>query len=268
MGVQAGRAAIPSQVGSMAAVASSVQPAPVLITAVAEAESATPKINFGAKSASELSSQTAAGQQGQYAKGTNYANNQTTYVHKYGNALQEQTAQTSIIPQNNPAIDVAVPPNAALPAILVSTPPISTMTVGAGSGRIIGLFSAVQPGPLPDAMAGTFAGGRYRVVELLEDTILYRSGTAAAPLGQYFSGEPPTSVLLTCIDNAVLPVWPDGGASPLDTAFAIKIPAGTQVYIGEVGSQGGMFVGGKQQIVVVKPWTIPGVQVIESKPLP
>jgi hypothetical protein len=49
--------------------------------------------------------------------------------------------------------------------------------------------------------------------------------------------------------------------------MAVKIPAGTKVYIGDVGSQGGIYVGGTQQIVVPRPWTMNGVQVVEIKPI-
>ena len=64
-----------------------------------------------------------------------------------------------------------------------------------------------------------------------------------------------------------MPEWPGGGTSPIDTSFAVKIPAGTQVHVGEVGTQSGFYIGGTQQIVVPKPWTINGVQVIDSSPL-
>lgn len=134
-------------------------------------------------------------------------------------------------------------------------------------GKVLGEYSAVKPGPLSGNMAATFKGGQYSVVTLQKDTILYRAGTADQPLGQYFSAEPPISVIQTRIDKAVLPVWPGGATSSLDTSFAVKIPAGTQVYVGEVGAQAGFYVGGTQQIVVVKPWEITGVKVIKSSPL-
>ncbi|KRB09208.1 putative Ig domain-containing protein [Lysobacter sp. Root690] len=134
-------------------------------------------------------------------------------------------------------------------------------------GKQTGNYSAINPGPLDDGMAGTFAGGRYKTVVLDQDTVLYRAGTESQPLGQYFSRESPLGVLQTRIDKAVLPEWPGGGKSPIDTVFAVKIPAGTEVYVGEVGTQGGFYVGGTQQIVVRKPWQIDGVQVIEWKPL-
>ncbi|MCF6252869.1 MAG: hypothetical protein L3J75_16610 [Methylococcaceae bacterium] len=134
-----------------------------------------------------------------------------------------------------------------------------------GLGRVEGNFSAMNPGPLPNNIADTFAGGKYQVVTLEKDTILSRAGTAGQPLGQFFDLDTPSSVMQTRIDKAILPVWPGGAKSPIDTAFEIKIPAGTKVYVGEVGSQGGAFVGGTQQIVVPKPWTIDGVEVINSR---
>ncbi|WP_330210751.1 two-partner secretion domain-containing protein [Pseudomonas sp. AM4(2022)] len=136
-----------------------------------------------------------------------------------------------------------------------------------GIGRVEGTYSAIKPGPLTDSIAETFSGGRYSVVTLERDTVLYRAGTADKPLGQFFSSEPPVGVSQTRIDKAVLPEWPGGAKSPIDTTFEIKIPAGTKVYVGEVGSQGGFYIGGTQQIVVQKPWLIDGVQVINSSPL-
>ncbi|WP_205885441.1 hypothetical protein [Pseudomonas qingdaonensis] len=122
-----------------------------------------------------------------------------------------------------------------------------------GFGPVEGTYSAIKPGPLADSIAETFSGGRYSVVTLEKDTVLYRAGTVDKPLGQFFSAEPPSGILQTRIDKAVLPEWPGGAKSPLDTTFEIKIPAGTKVYVGEVGSQGGLYVGGTQQIVVQKP---------------
>jgi hypothetical protein len=134
-------------------------------------------------------------------------------------------------------------------------------------GRVVSSHTAVSPGTLDPGVAGTFAGGRYSVVQLADDTVLYRAGTANKPLGQFFDTTPPQGVLQTRIDKAVLPVWPGGGTSPIDTAFAVSIPKGTTVYVGEVGSQGGFYVGGTQQVVVLKPWAVDGVQVIGSTPL-
>lgn len=132
-------------------------------------------------------------------------------------------------------------------------------------GQPQGKFDLMNPGPLPDNLAGTFSGGRYTEIILKEDTILYRAGTAERPLGEFFSQDMPNGVLQSRIDKAILPKWPDGGTSPIDSAISVRIPAGTKVYIGEVGSQGGIYVGGTQQIVIPKAWQIEGVTVTSIK---
>ncbi|EPG72823.1 intein C-terminal splicing domain protein [Leptospira fainei serovar Hurstbridge str. BUT 6] len=135
--------------------------------------------------------------------------------------------------------------------------------VGSNSfGKTLGEYSAIKPGPLSNDLAGTFAGGRYKEIQLNKDTILYRAGTFDKPFGQFYSLEPPQGILQTRIDKAVLPNWPGGGKSPIDSVIAVKIPAGTKIYTGKVGSQGGIYVGGTQQIVVPKSWTIPGAEII------
>ncbi|WP_392551391.1 hypothetical protein RHO14_07810 [Orbus wheelerorum] len=102
---------------------------------------------------------------------------------------------------------------------------------------------------------------------LQQDTILYRAGTADKPFDQFFSTESPQGVLQTRIDKAVLPQWPGGATSPIDSSIAIKIPAGTKVYVGEVRSQNGVYVGGTEQIVVPKLWSIKGIEIKEVSPL-
>ena len=134
-------------------------------------------------------------------------------------------------------------------------------------GIVTGSFNAVQPGPLPDKLSATFTGGRYREVVLETNTILYRAGTEGQPLGQFFSRSSPTGIIQSRIDQAVLPRWPGGATSPIDTAFQISIPKGAKVYVGEIGSQGGYYVGGTEQIVIQKPWLLNGVRILRSTPL-
>jgi hypothetical protein len=122
-------------------------------------------------------------------------------------------------------------------------------------------------GKLPQHLAGTFRGGKYASRVLDKDMIVYRAGTKNQPLGQFFSKTKPISEIQTRIDKAVLPEWPGGGKSPIDTVYKIKIPKGTTVHTGEVASQGGFYVGGTQQIVIEKPWLIKGVEIIESCPI-
>ncbi|MCF2872993.1 DUF637 domain-containing protein, partial [Octadecabacter sp. G9-8] len=146
-------------------------------------------------------------------------------------------------------------------------PPATNRLPDFQQGTVNGQYTAINPGPLDDGLAGTFSGGRYTEVVLDQDIILNRAGTRDTPLGQFFTQSAPDSVISTRIDSAVLPEWPGGSTSPLDTAFEVRIPAGTKVYVGEVSSQGGFYVGGTQQIVVPKPWLIDGVEVIGSTPL-
>jgi hypothetical protein len=133
-----------------------------------------------------------------------------------------------------------------------------------------------NPGPLADLPgnpAANFAGGRYNEIILYKDTTLYRGGKSGEPLGQWFIREPPKSVALDRIASAVRPHWTDAhtgvrsGSSPIDTAFSVKIPGGTTVYLGPTAYQGGIYKGTREQIFVPTPWSIPGVEVIGSKPI-
>jgi len=135
-----------------------------------------------------------------------------------------------------------------------------------------------NPGPLSNVRgnpASNFAGGKYNEIELQEDLILYRGGESGKELGQWFTRTPPDSAAQVRIDSAVKSQWIDPetgvltGQSPIDTVHTIRIPKGTKVYEGPVGSQGGVNVGGqdKMQIFIQQPWRIEGVEVIDSAPL-
>ena len=136
-----------------------------------------------------------------------------------------------------------------------------------GLGRVTGNFDTQNPGPLSRDLAGTFSGGRYREVILQSDTVFYRAGQSGKPLGQFFDTSPAGGILQARIDKAILPRWPGGGTSPIDTVFGVRVPAGARVYTGTVSSQGGVYIGGTQQVVIPRPWTINGVEVISSAPL-
>ncbi len=99
-------------------------------------------------------------------------------------------------------------------------------------GEVTGHYSAVNPGPLDDGLAETFAGGRYKEVILSRDTEIYRAGVSTNEFGRFFSLDKPQSVIQTRIDKAVLPKWPNGGESPLDTVYKFTVPKGTKVYVG------------------------------------
>lgn len=137
-----------------------------------------------------------------------------------------------------------------------------------------------NPGPLaslPNNPAANFAGGKYNTITLEDDLVLYRAGQAGGgrnALGQWFTREPAESVAQVRIDLAVKPQWKDAngaltGTSPVESVYQIKIPKGTTIYEGPVGSQGGIYLGGQDvmQIYVNQPWNIKGVQVLDELPI-
>jgi hypothetical protein len=126
---------------------------------------------------------------------------------------------------------------------------------------------APSPTSLPDEIAATFRGSRYRMLVLPADQIFFRAGTRDRPFGQFLSTDRPVSVIQTRIDKAIPPAWPNGVAAPLDTGFAIRLPRGTVLYSGDVASQGGIYMGGTNQTFVSQPWAIPGAAIVDSWPL-
>jgi len=117
-----------------------------------------------------------------------------------------------------------------------------------------------------------FNKGRYTVKTLEKDVVLYRAGSFRELidpdkyLGQFFSKDKPISELQVRIDKAILPVWPDGAISQIDTIFEVKVPAGTIVYSGKAGYQKGAFVGQTKQIVIPKGLR-KNIQILKATPI-
>ncbi|QGZ28305.1 hypothetical protein GP482_09375 [Streptococcus ruminicola] len=139
-------------------------------------------------------------------------------------------------------------------------------------------FNALtNPGPLlnhPSTPNRNFYGGRYNVKTTSKDIVLYRAGSCNNPMGQWFTINPPQSRAQVRIDTAVKDIWKnsDGsysGQSPIDKVYKIKIPKGTTIYMGPVGSQGGIYQGGldKLQIFIDSPWNIENIEVLDSWPI-
>lgn len=156
----------------------------------------------------------------------------------------------------------------------------STMSTDVPAERIFQYNAFENPGPLaelPGKPIDNFFGGRYNANVLEEPVILFRGGEGVAgkELGQWFSREAPQSSIQVRIDSAVKPQWVDPvtgaltGESVVDTVYGIKFPAGTPIYEGPIGTQGGVYLGGPDtnQIFIFKPWTIPGVEVVSKSPL-
>jgi hypothetical protein len=119
---------------------------------------------------------------------------------------------------------------------------------------------------VPETPAASFRGS-YKTYVLEDDALLYRAGESDVSIGQYYSFDRAQSEIQARIQNAILPVWRTGDTSILDTVFCVKIPKGTTIHVGISGPQGGVFLGGNQQIYIKQAFKIPGVELVESYPL-
>lgn len=158
-----------------------------------------------------------------------------------------------------------------------STKPAAEQTSEGGSKTY--QYNMVEnPGPLAELQgqpAKNFFSGKYNTEVLKEDKIYYRAGQEGKPLGQWFTSKPAESVAKVRIDTAVKSQWIDPvsgeltGTSIIDTNYAIKIPAGTTVYTGPVGNQGGVYLGGSEmmQTFIETPWKLKNIEVVGQTPL-
>jgi hypothetical protein len=102
--------------------------------------------------------------------------------------------------------------------------------------------------------AANFTDGAYTSRYLSEETVLYLGGEAGTPWGRWWSEDAPTSVDQVRNDKAVLPEWPGGFKSPIDSAYAARFPPGTAVYEGmtapQTGVNGRIYPGGTPQVYI------------------
>jgi hypothetical protein len=131
--------------------------------------------------------------------------------------------------------------------------------VGQVPGKILYEADAFNPGALGTDLKGTpgsFSGGRYATIQLEKSMTAYRvwAPGQSGEFGAYWSLEKPVGSLQTRIDLALLPEWGNISNTPFYAQAThytvIEIPAGTVIHVGEVGSQGGAWVGGKSQLII------------------
>jgi hypothetical protein len=117
-------------------------------------------------------------------------------------------------------------------------------------------FDMMNPGPLTNDVAGTFAGGKYSEGIVQSGQIFYRGGDAAHPGGSFFSFNPPKSIAEVRIESAVKPQWINPstgvlkGKSPVNSLISAEFPVGTKFYYGPAAYQEGIYMGGSMQIYV------------------
>ena len=145
-------------------------------------------------------------------------------------------------------------------------------------------FNDLNPGPLGDRKKYDpqnkkwalpiegFKGGHYDTLTLETDKIFYRVGDATAPWGQWWTDAPLQSEAQYRLDVAVKREWSNAATGEIESGktksqeekvlwcYAAKIPRGTTVYLGPVGSQGGVFMGGSAtlQYFIPKAWQLEG----------
>lgn len=142
------------------------------------------------------------------------------------------------------------------------------------TGRQSEISLGGNTGSGPPAILGFF-GGNYNIEVLRRPTVLYRGGRAGKPFGDWFSQTPPESVAHVRMNSAVKAQWINArtggwlGSSPLDTRYGIEFPAGTKLYKGPVSYQGGVHVGGPDEIQIFIPNAdqITGTRVVSIEPL-
>lgn len=126
-------------------------------------------------------------------------------------------------------------------------------------GKINFEADALTPGSLGDDykdVPGTFSGGRYTTIQLDKPLKVYRAWAQgqSKEFGAFWSLDMPLGGLQSRIDSALLPEW----GTVRGTVFRsqatqytiIELPVGTTIHVGEVGSQGSVWVGGKSQLLI------------------
>ena len=134
------------------------------------------------------------------------------------------------------------------------------------SGKIDGIYDATLNGSLPASIAETFSGGRYAVIKLDKNLNAYRTWSPgqSKEFGAFWTIDKPLGSLQSRIDSALRPEWGNIAGTSFYSQSSryteIMIPKGTVINIGEVGSQGGAWIGGKSQLLinggVQKEWKI------------
>ena len=105
------------------------------------------------------------------------------------------------------------------------------------------VFSPMNQGPLPDAVANTFRSGTYTGFVTEGEMTLYRVyGGKAGELSSYWTPTYPQGPLQSIIDYSLDPKW---GNTATNIA-TINVPAGTTIYQGYAAKQGGLVGGGIQ----------------------
>ena len=107
----------------------------------------------------------------------------------------------------------------------------------------------MNPGPLEPKVAATFRSSSYTSRKLAEPKELWRVySDPEKKLGAYWTDIPPSGPLQTTIDSALHYTYKNTASKIVH----IRVPAGTKVYEGFAGPQGGGYLGGGPQFLLPK----------------
>lgn len=122
--------------------------------------------------------------------------------------------------------------------------------------------------PIPSHKIETFMGSTFKSYKLEQDAVLYRVGDSTYEIGDYYTFFKPNGEMADRIDRAILPRWPEAKKNNvLDTAYGIMMPKGTVIHVGTAAPQGGIYVGGTEQVYIQNSKHIEGIKVVEKYPL-
>ena len=115
-------------------------------------------------------------------------------------------------------------------------------------------YDWMNPGPLSEDVAKTFAGGRYSKVVVGDkgfgaDALYHVYGGRSPPVGKdgtFYSPIPQRGGIQSQIDLALRPEW----GNTAQNVICVYLKPGTVMYVGTAASQGGFWVGGTPQIYV------------------
>jgi len=120
---------------------------------------------------------------------------------------------------------------------------------------------------LPDK-AKTFMGATFKSYKLDQDAVLYRVGySERKKIGDYFTFSRPTGEIADRVDRAIPYRWPGDKNNIVDTAYGIMVPKGTVIHVGTAAPQGGIYVGGTEQVYIQEAAGITGIKVVEKYPI-
>jgi hypothetical protein len=120
--------------------------------------------------------------------------------------------------------------------------------------------------PIPIHKAETFIGTTFKSYRLEQNILLYRVGNSQyTQIGDFFTFSKPSGEVAARIDSAIPFKWPGAkNKNIIDAGYSVSIPKGTIIHIGDAAPQGGIFLGGTEQVYIQNAKHISGIKIVEK----